>query len=167
MEFDFIIGDYQPEYYYWEVIELMRKLALSGLIGLVGRGTVAQCVLASMMAFGFFGLSLRCRPFAKTTLNTVKLVSEFQIFGVLLCCVVLQVNAMGLENERIGEDGYGIALVTFCTMIIPVSLVFVYSSLQDVAEERKGNPKAAGESKHQNPMLGEVAFVEEADGAED
>ncbi len=167
MEFDFIIADYQPEYYYWEVIELMRKLALSGLIGLVGRGTVAQCVLASMMAFGFFGLSLRCRPFAKTTLNTVKLVSEFQIFGVLLCCVVLQVNAMGLENERIGEDGYGIALVTFCTMIIPVSLVFVYSSLQDVAEERKGNPKAAGESKHQNPMLGEVAFVEEADGAED
>eukprot|EP01047_Picozoa_sp_COSAG01_P076750 COSAG01_NODE_13584_length_1564_cov_1.036860_2_plen_151_part_00 len=29
--FAFAIGDYKPEYWYWEVVELARKLVLSGL----------------------------------------------------------------------------------------------------------------------------------------
>lgn len=168
-EFDFIIGDYKPEFFFWEVVELSRKLVLSGLIGLVGRGSVAQCVFASFLAFFFFGLSLLCRPYAKKSLNVVKLISEFQIFGVLLCCVVLQVNAMGLANERVGEGGYGILLVVITMMIIPVSLVFVHSSLQDAVEQRavsKGDVNPGEDSKHTNPMMADMDFVENDDDDE-
>jgi len=158
-EFDFIIGDYKPELFFWEVVELTRKLILSGLIGLAGRGSIAQCVFASMLAFGFFGLSLLCQPYKKNSLNTVKLVSEFQIFGVLLICIVLQVNDLGLENERIGEDGYGLMLVLVTMMIIPISLVFIASSLHDVYSESGGmsndeSSELEGELEHtENPTL--------------
>ena len=35
----------------------MRSLAMAG------RGSIAQCVFATLVAFGFFGLSMRFRPF--------------------------------------------------------------------------------------------------------
>jgi len=33
--YDFVLGDYNKEHWYWEVVELGRKLILGGLIGLV------------------------------------------------------------------------------------------------------------------------------------
>jgi hypothetical protein len=33
--YDFVLGDYNKEHWYWEVVELGRKLILAGLIGLV------------------------------------------------------------------------------------------------------------------------------------
>jgi hypothetical protein len=33
--FDFVLGDYKKDCWYWEVVELCRKLILAGLIGLV------------------------------------------------------------------------------------------------------------------------------------
>jgi hypothetical protein len=36
---------------YWEVVELSRKLVLSGLVGLVGRGTIAQSTACTFISF--------------------------------------------------------------------------------------------------------------------
>jgi hypothetical protein len=33
---------YKPQYLFWEVLDMARKLSLGGLVLLVGRGSVAQ-----------------------------------------------------------------------------------------------------------------------------
>ena len=38
----FLTSDYRPEHYYYEIIAYSKKLVLSGISVLVGRGTVAQ-----------------------------------------------------------------------------------------------------------------------------
>ena len=38
----FLTSDYRPEYYFYEIIAYSKKLVLSGISVLVGRGTVAQ-----------------------------------------------------------------------------------------------------------------------------
>jgi hypothetical protein len=38
---------YDPRYLYWEALDMIRKLALVGLVLLVGRGTIAQLSAAS------------------------------------------------------------------------------------------------------------------------
>ena len=60
-------------------MELIRKLILAGLIGFVGRGTVLQTVLATVVAFMFFGISFREMPYGTSRLNTLKVLSEFQL----------------------------------------------------------------------------------------
>ena len=65
--FDFVIGGYHDKFFYWELVELGRKLILSGLIGLFGRGTVAQTVLACSVAFFFFAAFYRAQPFVVCT----------------------------------------------------------------------------------------------------
>ena len=69
--------------------------------------------------------------------NFVKLFAEFQIFCVLLICIVLQMGAIGLEHERIGAESYGLSLVIVTAAIIPISLVFIISSLHDIYLENK------------------------------
>merc|ERR1712166_207430 len=61
--YDFILGDYKTEFWYWEVIELTRKLILTGLIGMIGRGTVGQSVTCTVVAFVFFAITFRYQPF--------------------------------------------------------------------------------------------------------
>ena len=38
----FLTSDYRPEHYFYEIITYSKKLVLSGISVLVGRGTVAQ-----------------------------------------------------------------------------------------------------------------------------
>ena len=65
---------------YWEVVELGRKLILSGLLGLVGRGSIAQSVAGVMIAFVFFALTFKERPYKSNSLNWIKIFSEFQLY---------------------------------------------------------------------------------------
>ena len=64
---------------YWEIVELIRKLILAGLIGLVGRGTVLQMVVATVISFVFFALAFREMPYNSARLNTIKVLSELQM----------------------------------------------------------------------------------------
>ena len=91
--FNFLIGDFEPKYWFWEVVELFRKLFLSGILSLFGRGSIAQAVLGSMISFSFFGLHLRLLPYKSHTLNVIKGVSEVQVFAVLLLSVTTPVAA--------------------------------------------------------------------------
>ena len=42
---------------------MFRKLALVGLVLIVGRGTVAQLSIAIVLAFGFFAVHVKCWPY--------------------------------------------------------------------------------------------------------
>eukprot|EP01045_Picozoa_sp_COSAG04_P005363 COSAG04_NODE_248_length_18898_cov_16.838715_7_plen_77_part_00 len=64
---------------YWEIVELIRKLILAGLIGIAARGSVFQTVLATAMCFMFFAFAFRAMPYNTTRLNIVKVLSELQL----------------------------------------------------------------------------------------
>jgi hypothetical protein len=117
-KFGFVLEDYKTEYWYWEVVELSRKLILSGLISLVNRGSIAQTVLATLISFFFFAFTVRAQPYNSTRLNMLKVFSEFQMFGVLLICVVLQTHAIpSFGAEVVTLDGYGLTQV-YMTMAV-------------------------------------------------
>ena len=105
--------------------ELARKLILAGLVGLVGRGSIAQAAVATVIAFLFFAVSVREQPYKKPTMNWIKLFSEFQIFGVLLMCVVLQAEAVGFETEVVTVEVYGVIQTVLTLAIVPVCRCFL------------------------------------------
>jgi hypothetical protein len=53
---------YQPDYLYWEALDMLRKLALVGLVLCVGRGSVAQLTVAILLSFMFFALQMKTWP---------------------------------------------------------------------------------------------------------
>ena len=71
-KFDFVLGDYKITHWYWEVVELGRKLLLTGIISMFGRGTILQVVLATCLSFFFFALSVKEQPYNAQHLNVVR-----------------------------------------------------------------------------------------------
>ena len=63
-----------------QVVELARKLLLAGLIGVAGRGSILQAVVATLISFAFFAVSFREMPFDTARLNLIKIISEFQMW---------------------------------------------------------------------------------------
>jgi hypothetical protein len=47
---------------YWEALDMLRKLALVGLVLCVGRGSVAQLTVAIILSFIFFALQMKTWP---------------------------------------------------------------------------------------------------------
>ena len=110
---------------YWEVVELARKLILSGVIGLVGRGTVAQSACAMVISFYFFAISFKQQPFEKPTLNRIKAFSEFQIFAILAVCVIIQAASAGADfdsEEALTMDDYGMLLTYLTLAFLPITV---------------------------------------------
>lgn len=62
-DFSFVMDAYDPRYLYWEAVDMFRKLALVGLVLVVGRGTVAQLTVAIILAFGFFVAHMQTWPY--------------------------------------------------------------------------------------------------------
>ena len=70
---------------YWEIVELSRKLILSGLVGLVGRGSVAQSTACTFISFFFFA--------ARYLAQVIKIVKSFKDSLVDLRCSDLKIGA--------------------------------------------------------------------------
>ena len=130
-------------------MELGRKLTLAGLIGVVGRGTVAQACVATLIAFWFFAISFKERPFKKSSLNQIKSFSEFQLFAVLLVCTVLQSNSAvkGFSDELVTVEEYGEALKYLTILIIPVTLYLFIVNYRGDSEEEEGGKKLTWKQK--------------------
>lgn len=116
-------------------MELARKLALSGLIGLFQRGSVLQTVCATVISFFFFAMAFRERPFEEDRLNAVKIYSEFQIFGILLICIVIQTRSVDFSAEMAGLNEYGKAQVALTMSILPLTIYVVAKGIKEVVED--------------------------------
>ena len=61
-DFSFLMDAFIPRYLYWEALDMFRKLSLVGLVLVVGRGTIAQLSIATLLSFSFFALQVRTQP---------------------------------------------------------------------------------------------------------
>jgi hypothetical protein len=174
--FDFVIGDYTAQCWYWELVELGRKLVLAGLIGMLGRGTVGQIVVAQFVSFFFFALQIWAQPFKESMLNWVKAFSEFVIFGVLLVATVQQVHATEFEADPdfpdMSIEDYGRFQAGLCLALLPVTVFFMFTHIRDLKQEardlRSGgdNPSKESDSNTFAEMDNPIADLDSADDLE-
>ena len=152
--FNFLIGDFKPKYWFWEVVELFRKLLLSGILSLVGRGSIAQAALGTVISFAFFALHLSLLPYKSPTLNVIKAVSEIQIFAVLQLSVILQQHNVGFDSEVVTVDDYGLMQTVATVLIAPVVICLIVYNVKGLAME--GDDTVREQEMDANPLAQDV-----------
>eukprot|EP01048_Picozoa_sp_COSAG05_P033366 COSAG05_NODE_13336_length_434_cov_0.689552_1_plen_80_part_10 len=80
---------------------MFRKLALVGLVLMVGRGSIAQLSTAIIIAFGFFAMHVKSWPYKVDADNMFRAATELHVFIVILVALVLKNN---LSWEVMGVD---------------------------------------------------------------
>jgi hypothetical protein len=119
-EFGFLMDAFQPSFLYWEALDMIRKLALVGLVLLVGRGSIAQLSTAIALSFGFFALHMHSWPYKVYSDNMFRAASELHVFIVITTALVLKNN---LAIEVVTEDAYDFFLFISFIALVPVAFV--------------------------------------------
>ena len=115
-----------------------------GFIGLFRKGSIAQVVLATLISLFFFAVTVREQPFELRRLNLIKIFSEFQVFGVLLVCVVLQTHEQGFATEVVTIDDYGTMQTVLTLAVLPVTAYFLLRTLREMRAQAKSDLSELG-----------------------
>ena len=103
-----------------EALDMLRKLALVGLVLLVGRGTVAQLTIAIVLSFGFFALQMRTWPYKLYQDNLLRASTEMHVFIVITTALVFKQD---LRWEPWGIDVYDYVLFFSFIILVPFAAV--------------------------------------------
>ena len=91
----FIYYRYNERVWWYEVVELSRKLILNSIVALVTPGEDSQIVTGALVCLLYFVLLLSIRPYKTTSDLNLAATTHASLFFTLLCgkwwCVVMEV----------------------------------------------------------------------------
>ena len=92
---------------------MLRKLALTGLLQFVQRGTATQVFCGCALAFVSSGLQLRLLPYREPEANVLKTLVDGQLFLTFLLSFLLRVlpRLQLTTYEPLGAEFYGWTLL--------------------------------------------------------
>lgn len=158
-----LIDDYNRDCYYWEIVELVRKLLLAGVLMFIGRGSPLQGAGGICIAFVFFAWQVKSRPFKLAVHNDIKAIWDAVLFVALLSTLLLKTDLRVQTLDRIGTFLAYFILSAMIVMLplIAYGLMKIWSDhleRQDQDESLSGGLLANG-STITNPMqmLGDAA----------
>ena len=129
---NFFCKGYHKEYYFWEFVDIVKKLLLVGFAVMFKQGSIVQVVCGMLVALFYWGLLLRCAPYKQGTAlaNTSSLMLVLSFLGALL------IKFSNGTAEGIYEEGYttdfvsGLLLCFDATIILQVAIEIVLSAYQ-------------------------------------
>jgi Transient receptor potential (TRP) ion channel len=117
----FLFEHYSPSCWYWEVVELGRKLALTSVLALIAPGSAGQVLVGLLIAFFALLANLRLRPYATARMNMMNQTAQLNMFFFLLVGLVLKVD---MDSSA---SSYFYAGIVFFLTIVPVALPILVS----------------------------------------
>jgi hypothetical protein len=125
--FQFLVADYQPSFFYWDQLEMLRKAAITGLIMFVKKGSLVQLVLALLGSLVFGFASAWLQPYASGAANVFKVGTEMALLMTLTLAILLRVDfddhAADFGTMTNPNDFVGLLLFASTTAVPAAALV--------------------------------------------
>jgi hypothetical protein len=123
-----LYSQYQEKYWYWEIIEMLRKVFLCGGLITIAAGTSFQIVVALLVQFFYILLIERVMPYKHFHDDVVQLIGSIQLFLTLMAGLMLRVLEHN-TNEGIDpaeKENLGILLIVLNSVIFIASACSLY-----------------------------------------
>jgi hypothetical protein len=155
----FLYEAYEPQFWYWEVVETTRRLVLTAVLSVCGAGTGGQAVLALLLALLYIKLVGYYRPYLEDMDDMEAEVGQFQIFLTFLGALICQRHLVGSEYDS-AVSGVMLAVNT------SVSIMFTRNVLLKLREDVKNLRNLAQVFPKFAPLVGSFAVAESAKDSE-
>eukprot|EP01051_Picozoa_sp_SAG22_P019174 SAG22_NODE_3452_length_1704_cov_1.356386_2_plen_464_part_01 len=134
-KFSFMVGDYKPNYYYWEVLIMVQKMVLTAAIGVVRRGKNEQIFMATVISLFYLTLHVKCWPYKDPVSNYIKLAVEVNIVIVYLASLALRNNV-----DPAISTYYGWFLVFVTIGLTPAFLGYAFFAISKTSDSGISEP---------------------------
>ena len=124
-ELGFLHRAYERDYFYWEVVETLRRLLLTAVVSVVSTGSSLQIIFGIFVAVAFMKLYAFFQPFELDRHDTLQEVAQYQVFFTLFISLLIRSSAL---------PGYDSALesaLIVANLITPVATIFVHVDEND------------------------------------
>ena len=175
MATSFLFDAYKPEFWWFELFETCRRLLLTGVLGVISPGSMVQLVAGILISFGGTLMYIGCRPYTIPRNSFLAVLTNLQIFVVMLSSVLLKykkalvVNSGSIAARTENNEGLGVFLIIFNVSGIAflAIVLFVKFVLPKTAEEKKkmgssiwevftGKRKKTGGGGEENNSVGRI-----------
>ena len=146
---------HKPQFWYFEMIEIARKLTLVGFAIVVKPGTLIQLIFALMVAISIIAIEVQAQPFVNVVDSWCSLIAALACIFILLMCIVLRTSVLVQAIKSTEQSGYlvlqrslwsfldfdlGITLGVLFTCAIAVFVTVVFF-MQRAARQAKTMPR--------------------------
>ena len=89
----FLHADYDPSFYWWELVEMLRRLLLVGIFVLFRRGSITQLFVATIFTAFYALVQVQANPYNDMYSNFLATCSSFLLLGTFLSCIIMETGS--------------------------------------------------------------------------
>ena len=151
----FLHAPFRPTFFYFDLLELCKKLLLVGFASLIEPGSLKQMMVAVLVSQLFLVLHLQSLPYRNHLDNVLSTVINLSLCVFFIWCLMLQMGALGdddaLESGRLSSLGLAVSammLVAIVGVLVIAFLLFflevAFKASKERAESRQREKWAGG-----------------------
>jgi hypothetical protein len=107
--------------YYWEVVECIRRLLLTGAVVFIAPGTSAQAAVACVLAVVSLATGLYCRPHAEKLDGAIYTIAALVVFLSMFLSLAMKANISKETSDS--QHAFAVVLVLLNVGMIVAALV--------------------------------------------
>ena len=168
-EYGSIYEHYTMECYYYDIVDLARRLLLTGGLIMMGEESIGQIFLGIIVCLMWLCLIIYKRPYKVGLDNTIAIVLAAHLLLTLISGMALKLYEATPGQDEYQREGFGIVLVFVSVLAVLLSLSSTLLSTPCVQKFIKSKAKRSRnssklEKKKSKYLRGSGVVVEEQDG---
>ena len=130
-EYGSIYRDYTEDNYFFDLIDLGRRLLLTGALIMIGSQSNTQIFLGALLCLLWLLVVAVRRPYVAYWDNVLSVVLSLQLVLIMLCGMALEMNRLTPEaaSDPYERTSFGILMVTFSVIIIITAFCSIIISI--------------------------------------
>ena len=129
----FLVQSYRPEYWYFEILETVRRLLLASALGMVASDSAAAPTMGVLICMGFLFVFIRFEPFKVRNNNILTIVLAYSTTLFFLAAILIKVDAAGTDS---GADAWAFEALLMFTLFSGPTVILLKAAFDDFTAYR-------------------------------
>ena len=131
-----VYGAYNSHSYFYDLIDLMRRLLLTGGLIILGESSNVQIFLGGVVCLCWLCLVLAQRPYAAFWDNVLSGLLSFQLLLIILSGMALEIHGLTPSYDRnpYQRSAFGVVMVAASILVIVSALFAIFVSIPCIRE---------------------------------
>jgi hypothetical protein len=158
-QFGSIYGDYTENNFYFDLVDLARRLLLTGGLILIGEQSNTQIFLGALLCFIWLMLVTIRRPYEAYWDNVLSIILSSQLVLIMLCGMALEMNRLTpeLASDPYEKSSFGALMVAFSIIIMMTAIAAMVISIPCLRDrmailyaKKCDKPKSGDDEDHED-----------------
>jgi hypothetical protein len=156
----FLWQAYEPQYWYWEVIETTRKLVLTAVLSVCAPGSSEQSVLGVLLSYVYIRIYSYYRPYEEDADDVLAETGQVQILMTFFVTLVITNNLLSSKWDY----GLGFLLTLINLGIIFLTFYYEIDNYRATVKEAKEKEEKIRQQREQKRAQKRLEFAYKAGG---